>query len=109
MRLLLIHDGFDLYGASRSFLRLATRLKVDGHEVLTVLLMEGPLAGALREQEIAVVINRRMATVMRRKTGRVSDMRRPRSSRRRRARCKRAPPPTAPASPPRSSPSGRPG
>ena len=71
MRLLLVHDGFDLYGASRSFLRLATRLKVDGHEVLTVLLMEGPLAGALREQEIAVVINRRMATVMRRKTGRV--------------------------------------
>lgn len=48
MRLIYFHNGSDLYGASRSFLRLATRLTKDGHIVKAILPYEGPLLTSLR-------------------------------------------------------------
>lgn len=48
MNILFIHSGSDLYGASRSLLRLATRLVRDGHGVSIVLPSEGPLVAELQ-------------------------------------------------------------
>lgn len=56
MRLLLAHSGNDLYGASRSFLRLSTRLVADGHSVLALLPYEGPLVSALDQAGVEVKI-----------------------------------------------------
>jgi hypothetical protein len=42
VRILFVHDGFDLYGAGRCLLRLSTRLSSDEHEVKAVLLDDGP-------------------------------------------------------------------
>jgi glycosyltransferase involved in cell wall biosynthesis len=49
MKILFFHNGSDLYGASRSFLRLNSRLVKDGMTVAAILPQEGPLFDALRE------------------------------------------------------------
>lgn len=56
MKILLIHSGADLYGASRSCLRLASRLKSDGHGVLVVLPFDGPLRGELEQHAVEVLV-----------------------------------------------------
>ncbi len=54
MKILLIHHVADLYGSSRSLLRLATRLVADGHTVRVVLQEDGPLRTALESAGVAV-------------------------------------------------------
>ena len=48
MNILFIHGVSDLYGASRSLLRLVTRLVQDGHEVTVVLAEDGPLVPRIK-------------------------------------------------------------
>ena len=48
MRLAFFHSGSDLYGASRSLLRMVAALCRDGHAVLAILPQAGPLSEALR-------------------------------------------------------------
>ncbi len=59
MRILFYQSGADLYGSSRSLLRLAGRLVRDGHAVKVVFPADGPLVPALRgegvEAEVAKV------------------------------------------------------
>lgn len=66
MNLLLVHAPSDLYGASRSLLRLSRRLRADGHRVTVVLPALGALAPELERAGVTVqclpglaVINRR--------------------------------------------------
>ena len=54
MKILFIHDPPDLYGASRSLLRLVSRLAKDGHEVLVVVPYDGPLCPLLETGGIHV-------------------------------------------------------
>jgi len=65
MRILFVHSGSDLYGASRSLLRLSTRLVKDGHSVLAVLPDEGALAPALSLAGVTVRVHGRMPVVTR--------------------------------------------
>ncbi len=65
MRLLFFHNGSDVYGASRSFLRLCTRLVQDGVVVKAVLPGEGPLRVALREACVDAVVLRPMPLIER--------------------------------------------
>ncbi|MFC1468043.1 glycosyltransferase family 4 protein [Verrucomicrobiota bacterium] len=58
MRLLFFHNGADLYGASRSFLRLNSRLVRDGVVVKAVLPQEGPLLDSLRHAGVDVEVMR---------------------------------------------------
>lgn len=71
VRILLVHSGADLYGSSRSLLRLSGRLVRDGEDVLVVLPWDGPLRAALEAARVPVVIHRRMAVVTRHRFGRV--------------------------------------
>lgn len=54
MRLAFFHSGWDLYGASRSLLRLAGALRRDGHDVLAILPKPGPLASAFQKAGVGV-------------------------------------------------------
>lgn len=54
MRILFFHSVPDLYGASRSLLRLTSRLKRDGHSVLVMLPQQGPLSGLLKQSGVQV-------------------------------------------------------
>lgn len=65
MRVLFVHSGSDLYGASRSLLRLSSRLVDDGHNVCVVLPGEGPLGVELNRTGAQVVIHRRLPVVTR--------------------------------------------
>ena len=56
MRIMFVHSGVDLYGASRSVLRIAARLSHDGHAVVVVLPADGPLAEALIDRGVTVRI-----------------------------------------------------
>ena len=49
MNILFVHNVSDLYGASRSLLRLSGALVRDGHRVYVILPEPGPLAEALRD------------------------------------------------------------
>jgi len=69
MRILFVHDPSDLYGASRSLLRMASRLSLDGHSVLVVLPGEGTLAAKLQDSGVRVVSCPRLA-VLKRKSAR---------------------------------------
>jgi glycosyltransferase involved in cell wall biosynthesis len=69
MKVLFVHDPPDLYGASRSLLRVASRLSVDGHSVLVVLPGDGPLTGRLRASGVEVVLSARLAVLKRKKAG----------------------------------------
>jgi glycosyltransferase involved in cell wall biosynthesis len=52
---MLVHTPPDRYGASRSLLRLSSRLRADGHEVTAVLPERGTLAEWLERAGVAVV------------------------------------------------------
>ncbi|MBN2118083.1 MAG: glycosyltransferase [Anaerolineales bacterium] len=60
MRVLFVHSGSDLYGASRSLLRLSSRLVKEGVAVKVVLPYDGPLVLALCEKGVSVIIQRNL-------------------------------------------------
>ncbi len=65
MRVLLVHGGADLYGASRSLLRLTSRLVRDGNNVMAVLPFDGPLQSELLKSGVEVVMDRDLPVVTR--------------------------------------------
>ena len=65
LRILFVHSGSDLYGASRSLLRLSSRLTSDGFAVKAVLPHEGPLVSALQEKGVSVVIQKNLPVIER--------------------------------------------
>ena len=69
LRLLFVHSGSDLYGASRSLLRLSSHLVNDGATVQVVLPNEGPLVSALQEKGILVTIHRNLPVIERQRVG----------------------------------------
>lgn len=68
MRIMFVHNGSDLYGASRSLLRLSSRLVNDGHDVLSVIPFDGPLRKRLQSQGVQVAIHKHLAIVTRQRT-----------------------------------------
>lgn len=56
MRILFIHTPSDLYGASRSLIRLTSRLTSDGNDVLVVLSEDGPLYKELIKLNVKCII-----------------------------------------------------
>ncbi len=56
MKILYVANVSDLYGASRSLLRLATRLARDCHEVEAILPSDGPLREHLEEAGVRVLV-----------------------------------------------------
>lgn len=73
MKLLFIHAGVDLYGASRSLYRLAKGLVADGHELLVLLPGGGPLHDALAGEGIDVRVHPRMPILSRHRLKRPLD------------------------------------
>src|SRR5256885_16809755 len=65
MRILFVHSGADLYGASRSLLRLSSRLVRDGHVVSVVLPYRGPLLPVLEQPGVEVAVCHRLAVITR--------------------------------------------
>lgn len=65
MRLLTVHSNTDLYGASRSLLRLTGRLVRDGHVVTALLPGPGPLVDALKGVGASVFLDAHMAIITR--------------------------------------------
>lgn len=66
-RILFVHSGSDLYGASRSLLRLSSRLVRDGVQVKVVLPHNGPLCPLLEENGVMVEIQRFLPVIERQK------------------------------------------
>jgi len=56
MNMLFAHHTADLYGASRSLLRLTSRLRADGHNVIAVIPGDGPLRAELERAGVLTVI-----------------------------------------------------
>ena len=56
MKILLVNNSADIYGASRSLLRLARRLRERGHEPLVLLPAPGPLGERLRASGVRTII-----------------------------------------------------
>jgi glycosyltransferase involved in cell wall biosynthesis len=69
LRILFVHSGSDLYGASRSLLRLSSRLAQDGVRVKVVLPHEGPLVSALQEKGVIVTVQKTLPVIERQKVG----------------------------------------
>lgn len=67
MRILFVHSPSDLYGASRSLLRLSTRLTNDNHQVLVILNENGPLERELIKNGIEVDIQKNLFIITRQK------------------------------------------
>lgn len=65
MKILFIHNGADLYGASRSCLRVASRLVADGNKVMVAMPFEGPLRAALAAAGVETVILEGMSLLTR--------------------------------------------
>lgn len=65
VRILLVNNSADLYGASRSLLRLVCRLKEHGLEPAVLLPCEGPLADLLRNTAIKVLIDPSLRVITR--------------------------------------------
>lgn len=66
-RILFIHSGSDLYGASRSLLRLSSRLVGDGAVVKAVLPQNGPLVLELRKIGVDVDVQKSLPVIERQK------------------------------------------
>jgi N-acetylglucosaminyldiphosphoundecaprenol N-acetyl-beta-D-mannosaminyltransferase len=66
MKLLYVANVSDLYGASRSLLRLTSRLAKDGHQVQVVLPADGPLRMRLEEAGVRTWIHEDLAILTRR-------------------------------------------
>jgi glycosyltransferase involved in cell wall biosynthesis len=69
LRIVFTHCPPDLYGASRSLLRLVTRLVGDGHNVLVLLPYSGPLCDELMKVGAEVELNCHLAVLTRRVAG----------------------------------------
>jgi glycosyltransferase involved in cell wall biosynthesis len=65
MTFLFSHNNADLYGASRSLLRLTSRLVTDGHTVSVILPYSGALSGALESAGVRCVFIPGLAVVER--------------------------------------------
>jgi len=65
MHVLFAHSPPDLYGASRSLLRLSSRLVKDGHRVTVLLPSEGPLVNELIRAGVGIRITTQMSVVTR--------------------------------------------
>ncbi len=65
MRILFVHSPADLYGASRSLLRMASRLASEGHCVCVLLPGEGLLVPCLRNAGVQVILDPGLAFVSR--------------------------------------------
>lgn len=65
MKILFIHSGADLYGASRSLLRLSSRLVRDGNPVMAILPYDGPLRDELQTHGVEVRIHHDLPVVTR--------------------------------------------
>lgn len=68
-RILFVHSGSDLYGASRSLLRLSSRLAREGIGVKVVLPHEGPLVLKLQENGVIVIVQKTLPVIERQKVG----------------------------------------
>lgn len=66
LRILFVHNGADLYGASRSLLRLSCRLHRDGHAVQVVLPWDGPLVAEVKRAGVRAVIHPNLGMITRR-------------------------------------------
>ncbi|HZV87929.1 MAG TPA: glycosyltransferase [Candidatus Binatus sp.] len=65
MRILFLHGPADLYGASRSLLRLTSRLVREGNCVSVILPADGDLARQLRAEGVLVIVDEELAIVSR--------------------------------------------
>lgn len=65
MRVLFFHSVPDVYGASRSLLRLTSRLVQDGHQILVVLPGDGPLSALLKQAGVDVAYVPRLLIIKR--------------------------------------------
>ncbi len=65
MKFLFAHNNADLYGSSRSLLRLTSRLVLDGHDACVVLPFDGELGDALRAVGVRVDIMSGLAVIER--------------------------------------------
>ncbi|MEQ8581148.1 MAG: glycosyltransferase family 4 protein [Marinoscillum sp.] len=63
MRIILVHSMADLYGASRSLLRLSSRLVIDNHQVRVILKEDGPLVKELKAKNVPVQIMPNLACI----------------------------------------------
>jgi len=66
MRILLVANPSDMYGASRSLLRLTSQLVRDGHEVEVILPNDGPLRPRLDEAGVRTLIQTDLPIIARR-------------------------------------------
>ena len=64
-RILFVHSGSDMYGASRSLLRLSSRLARDGIAVKVVVPYPGPLVPKLQENGVVVVVQKDLPVIER--------------------------------------------
>jgi glycosyltransferase involved in cell wall biosynthesis len=71
-RILFVHSGSDLYGASRSLLRLSSRLAREGIGVTVVVPHDGPLVPKLQEKGVVVEVQKTLPVIERHKVGSVS-------------------------------------
>ena len=62
-RILYVHNSADLYGASRSLLRLVSRIIERGYEPLVVLPQAGPLKSRLEELGVELVVEQGLAII----------------------------------------------
>ncbi len=69
MKLLYIANVSDLYGASRSLVRLAGRFAREGHQVRAILPAEGPLRERLEDAGVEVIIHGSLPVLTRRELG----------------------------------------
>ncbi|MEI8121102.1 MAG: glycosyltransferase family 4 protein [bacterium] len=65
MKLVYVHNGTDLYGASRSLLRLVTRQLSEGHQVTVVLPYDGMLKQRLDSLGAEILIDARLPLLQR--------------------------------------------
>lgn len=63
MKFLFLHNGSDLYGASRSLIRLTTQLVREGHDVLVVLPSSGSIIEPLSKGKVSYRIQQRLAII----------------------------------------------
>lgn len=65
MKVLLVNNSSDIYGASRSLLRLADKLRKSGHEPVVLLPTEGPLKNRLNDAGIRTEVFTSMRVITR--------------------------------------------
>ncbi len=74
MRIIFAHTPPDLYGASRSLLRLTSRLVKDGNEVQVILNDEGELGRELKKNGIKVIIQKKLFHITRERFKKLSSL-----------------------------------